>query len=143
MKAREGIHAQLEMYFQELFPSKYADGEDWVLSRIPFIIARLFETGFENADFPKWYLSIEGDLLDDVDDSPFTHELVTKLNSAYDYLKFDIAKSGDRLTLRSVITVPADDLQKKEVVFACFMSNAVAQALVPRLEKFFENQSFG
>jgi hypothetical protein len=141
MNQREKIYAQVDMYLSEAFPGRVEFEDGWVLTQEPHVTARVFPTGLTDDFLPKYFFSVEGELLDGVKDTHFLHKYVTMMNSSYHHAKFTLLKSGKKLAVYSVITVPADDLQAKEIMYALFMTATFAELLPPRIERAIKTKS--
>jgi hypothetical protein len=129
------------MYLAELFPDLVELGDTWVLTVSPLVTARIFPTSFEGVDLPKFFFSVEAVLLDGVKDTAFIHRYLTMMNSNYHYVKITAQNSGKRLAIGSEITIPADDLQQKEIVFAVFMTASIATQLPSQIRAAIKTKS--
>ena len=139
--SKERIHAQIDMYLGQSFPEKLALEDSWVLMRDPFLCARLLPTGFETSGVPHFYLTFEGVLAEGLKDTPFLHRLITTMNVNYRYVKFTALPSGRKLNVYANIEIPADDLQRSEVVFAIYMMAGALDYVPKRIRRALDTKS--
>lgn len=129
------------MYLSQSFPDKIELDDGWLLTDDPYATVRIFPTGFEGDDLPKYYFSIEAELVDGVKDTPFLQKYLSLMNSSYHYAKITLLKSGKNLAVYSVVTIPADDLQQKEVLFALFVTGGLIENLPDRIRHAIKTKS--
>ncbi len=143
MSQRDKIHAQVDMYLEDSFPDKVNAGDDWLLNTNPFIVARLAPTGLDLESFPRFYFVLEAELIDGVKETPFFNKLLAHLNGKYYYLKLVALQSKNRVSMWAKVEIPADDLQKREVIFAIFMILGALDILPDRIKRALKTKSLG
>jgi hypothetical protein len=135
MDQRERIAAQLEMYFDDMFTERYFEGDDWILSEEPRIVASLSATGFESAALPKFYLTLAAGVVEGLEDTSFIHRLISHLNAEHTYVKIVPypGNANGKVDVYTLIAIPADDLQEREVTLASLMIRMFAEHLPVRI----------
>ena len=142
MTTFEQVHAHVGMYLTALYPETQMLSDIFVLSQNPPTIAQVSKTVFEMDELPRFELTVGRDFITGVRYDEFLLSLVSRLNFKTGAAKLLIHQSDDGVnSLRLVVTVPADDLQQKEIVHAVTVLELFSRTLPPEIYEAIATQS--
>jgi len=113
----EQVHAHVGMYLSALYPETQIVSDLFILSQDPPTIAQVSRTVFDLEELPRFELTVGRDFITGVRYDEFLLSLVSRLNFKTGAAKLLIHQSDEGVnSLRLAVTVPADDLQQREIV---------------------------
>ncbi len=105
----------------------------FMLSTEPLVFAQLTPTDFGNEELSGFYLTCLTMLSQGLQKSGFLFEVVSELNKSAGPSKVITVPKGDLVDVMLSSSVPADDLQKRELIMLFAVNSTLARTIPPTL----------
>lgn len=133
MTTYELVHAHVSMHLQNFYPAMTEANGYFMLSSEPLLFAQLSPTDFGNEELSSFYLTCLTVLSQGLQKSGFLFEVVSELNKAAGPAKVLTVSNGNQVDVMLSSTVPADDLQKRELTMLFAVNTTLARTMPPKL----------
>ncbi len=133
MTTYQKVHAHVSMHLQNIYPGMTEANGYFMLSSEPLLFAQLAPTGLDSDELSNFFLTCLTGLAEGLPRSGFLFEVVSELNKLAGPSKLITVPKGDLVDVMLSSTVPADDLQERELKMMFAVTSTLARTIPPKL----------